>query len=140
VSERVFLDTNVIVYADDLDSDTKRDVARSILREAILSRSGVISTQVLQEYFVTATRKLGVSAERAQRKVELLATLDVVRIEVSTVLAAIELHRLHGLSLWDSLIVECAATAGCTQVLTEDLQHGRTLRGVAIENPFRAIA
>jgi predicted nucleic acid-binding protein len=136
VTGRVFIDTNVLVYADDLDAEAKRDKAQRVLREAMAGGHGVLSTQVLQEFFVIATRKLGIDPEVARRKVELLSTLDVVRIELDEILAAIDLHRLHSLSFWDSLIVRCAATAGCSRLLSEDLQHGRTIAGVKIENPF----
>jgi len=139
VSERVFVDTNILVYADDLDAGTKREVAQDLLKEAITTRTAVFSTQVLQEYFVVATRKLGVESARARRKVELLATSDVVRVDVPEILGAIDLHRLHGLSFWDGLIVRSAATAGCKRLLSEDLQHGRVLEGVRIENPFRDV-
>jgi predicted nucleic acid-binding protein len=137
VSGRFFLDTNILIYADDLDAGSKRDVAREVLREAFVSGNGVLSTQVLQEFFVIATRKLGVDAEIARRKVELAAKLDVVRIDAEEVLAAIDLHRLHSFSFWDALIVRCAATAGCARLLTEDLQDGRVIAGVQIENPFK---
>jgi predicted nucleic acid-binding protein len=137
VTGRVFIDTNVLVYADDLDAGAKRDVAQRVLREAMAAGHGVLSTQVLQEFFVIATRKLGIDPEVARRKVELLSTLDVVRIEPDEILAAIDLYRLHSLSFWDSLIVRCAATAGCSRLLSEDLQHGRTIAGVKIENPFQ---
>jgi predicted nucleic acid-binding protein len=140
MTERVFLDTNVLVYADDLDAGEKRSVAQSILKQALVERSGVLSTQVLQEFFVVATRKLGVDAETTKRKVELLSSLDVVQVDVAEILAAIDLHRLHSISLWDALIVRCAATGGCTRLLSEDLQHGRTLAGVKIQNPFLASA
>ena len=136
MSGRVFLDTNIFLYADDLDAGPKREVAREILRDAFTSGTGVLSTQVLQEYFVVATRKLGVDAAVASRKVELMATLDVVRIEVAEILAAIDLHRLHSFSLWDALIVRCAATAGCSRLLSEDMQVGRVISGVRIDNPF----
>lgn len=139
MSERVFVDTNILVYADDLDAGTKREVAQDLLKEAITTRTAVFSTQVLQEYFVVATRKLGVESARARRKVELLATSDVVRVDVPEILGAIDLHRLHGLSFWDGLIVRSAATAGCKRLLSEDLQHGRVLEGVRIENPFRDV-
>jgi len=139
VSLRVFLDTNVLVYADDLDAGNKRRVAREILRDAMASRTGVISTQVLREYYTVTTRKLGTSAEVARRKVELLATMDVVRIEVPHILAAIDLTRLHSVSFWDALIVRCAASVRCARLVTEDLQHGQILDGVRIENPFAAL-
>jgi predicted nucleic acid-binding protein len=138
VTERCFLDTNILVYADDRDAGPKKATAQSILKEALTTASGVLSTQVLQEFFVVATKKLGVDAEVARRKVELLSTLDIVKIDVEEVLAAIDLHRLHSISFWDALIVRCAATAGCARLLSEDLQHGRTIVGVRIENPFLA--
>ena len=136
MAERVFIDTNVIVYADDLDAAAKRERAREILQQVLIDGNGVVSTQVLQEFFVAATRKLGVAAEIARRKVELLARLDVVTIEPSLILDAIDLHRLHPISFWDALIVQSAVASGCRRLLTEDLQSGRNIGGVQIENPF----
>jgi predicted nucleic acid-binding protein len=92
---------------------------------------------VLQEYFVIATRKLRLDAAAARRRVELLATLDVVEVDVPAILGAIDLHRLHALAFWDALVVQSAAVAGCARILTEDLQHGRAYAGVTVENPFR---
>ena len=107
-----------------------------LLRDALETRSGVLSTQVLQEFFVVSTRKLGVRPESARRKIELLSTLDVVRPQVADVLAAVDLHRLHDISFWDGLILRAAQIAGCRVLLTEDLQHGRLYDGVRVENPF----
>jgi predicted nucleic acid-binding protein len=81
---------------------------------------------------------LGVAPEIARRKVELLARLDVVTIEPSLIVDAIDLHRLHSLSFWDALIVQAAAASGCRRLLTEDLQSGRSIAGVQIENPFES--
>ena len=136
MAERVFIDTNVIVYADDLDAGAKRERAREILQQVLIDGNGVVSTQVLQEFFVAATHKLGVAPEIARRKVELLARLDVVTIEPSLILDAIDLHRLHPISSWDALIVQSAVASGCRRLLTEDLQSGRNIAGVQIENPF----
>jgi predicted nucleic acid-binding protein len=136
MNARFFIDTNVLVYADDLDAGAKNTLARALLAEALQAGTGVLSTQVLQEFFVVSTRKLRVPAEVAHRKVELLSNLEVVRIDVEAVLAAIDLHRLHSVSFWDALIVQAAANAGCTRLLSEDLQHGRVLAGVRVENPF----
>ena len=135
--ERSFLDTNVLVYADDLDAGARRTRARQVLQEALETRSGALSTQVLQEFFVVSTRKLGTRPEAARRKIELLSLLDVVRPQVVDLLAAVDLHRLHGISFWDGLIVRAAQVAGCRILLTEDLQHGRRYDGVRVENPFR---
>ncbi len=137
MSERVLIDTNVLLYADDLDAGEKRLIAQEVLRELITESRAVFSTQVLQEFFVNATRKLGVPAEIASKKVELLMRLEVVIVRSELILSAIDLHRLHGLSFWDALVVRSAAAAGCARILSEDLQHGQVIDGVRIENPFR---
>lgn len=133
---RDFLDTNVLVYADDLDAGERREVARAIVRQAVQTREAVLSTQVLQEYFVIATRKLGVDVVAARHKVELLSTLEIVRIETAMILEAIDLTRLHSISFWDALIVRAASAAGCRRLITEDLQDGALLAGVTVTNPF----
>lgn len=133
---RRFLDTNVLLYADDLDAGSKRIKAQTVLRSVISAGEGVVSTQVLQEFFVVSTRKLGVDAATARRKVELLGEMDLVRIDLSMILSAIDLHRLHSLPFWDALILRSASVAGCPVVLSEDLQHGQVIDGVRIENPF----
>ena len=134
--EPTFLDTNVLVYADDLDAGPKRDRALNLVEEHVRARAMVVSTQVLQEFFVVVTRKLGVPADVARRKVELLASQEVITIQPTTILAAIDLHRLHSLSFWDALIVSAASLGGCTRLLSEDLQHGQVFNNVRIENPF----
>lgn len=133
---RAFLDTNILLYADDLDAGDKRRTAQRILRKVVSAGEGVVSTQVLQEFFVVSTRKLGVDAATARRKVELLGEMDLVRVDLSMILSAIDLHRLHSFSFWDALIVRAAAVAGCSILLSEDFQHGRVIDGVRVENPF----
>jgi predicted nucleic acid-binding protein len=97
----------------------------------------VISLQVLQEYFVTATRKLGVAPADARRKVELLSRLELVRLDGPDVLAAIDLQGLHGLSFRDALIIQAALLSRCTVLYSEDLQAGLRLGPLQILNPFR---
>lgn len=137
MTERSLFDTNVLVYADDLDAGDKRERASRLLHDALADGWGVVSTQVLQEFFVITTRKLGVEAAVARRKVELLGHLDVIGIDLATILGAIDLHRLHALSFWDALVLRAAAVGGCTRLLTEDLQHGQVIDGIRVENPFR---
>ena len=134
---RSFFDTNVLVYADDKDASAKQRRSLELLAEHRRSRTGVVSLQVLQEYFVTITRKFHVDAGVARRKVELLAEFDVIAPDVADVLAAIDLHRLHGLSLWDGLIIRAAKQAGCSVLLSENMQGGREIEGVRIVNPFK---
>jgi predicted nucleic acid-binding protein len=136
---RRFIDTNVLLYADDMDAGAKRERARAVLRDALTSAEGVVSTQVLQEFFVISTAKLGVEPRLARSKVQLIARMDLLRIELATILAAIDLLRLHALSFWDALIVASASAAGCRVLLTEDLQHGQVFDGVRVEDPFRGL-
>ena len=133
---RSFLDTNVLVYTDDLDSPKKQRRALHVLEECWQRRNGVLSTQVLQEYFVTATRKLGVAPDVARRKTEIFGSLDLVVPGVEDILGAIDLHRLHGLSFWDALVVRAALVSGCARLFSEDLQSGRRYDGLEVVNPF----
>lgn len=134
---RCFVDSNVFVYADDRSAGVKRDRARDLIREVMGARTGVLSLQVLQEYFAVSTKKLGVPAAAARRRIEVLSRLDVVILGVEDVLAAIDLHRLHGFSIWDALVIRAALNAGCRVLYSEDLQDGRRIDGLEIVNPFR---
>ena len=136
MSVRSFFDTKVLIYADDKAAPAKQKRAVELVSEHRRSRTGVISLQVLQEYFVTVTRKLHVDARIARRKVELLAEFDVASPDVADVLAAIDLHRLHGINFWDALIVRSAKQAGCSVLFSEDMQTAREIDGVRIVNPF----
>jgi predicted nucleic acid-binding protein len=134
---RSFFDTNVLVYADDAAAPAKQRRAIDLIAEHRRARTGVLSLQVLQEYFVTVTRKLHVDAAVARRKVELLSEFDVAAPEVSDILAAIDLHRLHGFSFWDALILRAAKQAGCSILFSEDMQQAREIDGVRIVNPLQ---
>ena len=136
MSARSFFDTNVLVYADDKAAPAKQRRALELVAEHRRAGTGVVSLQVLQEYFVTVTWKLQVDARIARRKVELLAEFDVAAPELADILAAIDLHRLHDLSFWDALVLRSAKQAGCSVLFTEDFQHQREMEGVRIVNPF----
>ena len=133
---RSFFDTNVLVYADDKAAPAKQRRALDLIAEHRRARTGVVSLQVLQEYFVTVTRKLHLDPRIARRKVELIAEFDVASPEVADILAAIDLHRLHGVSFWDALVLRAAKQAGCSILLSEDMQGNREIDGVQIINPF----
>ena len=137
MSARSFFDTNVLVYADDKAAPAKQRRAIELVAEHRMARTGVVSLQVLQEYFVTVTRKLRVDAGIARRKVELLAEFDVAVPNLTDILAAIDLHRLHGVSFWDALVLHSAKQAGCNILFTEDMQQARKIGGVEIVNPFQ---
>jgi predicted nucleic acid-binding protein len=133
---RSFFDTNVLVYADDKAAPAKQRKALDLVADHRRAKTGVVSLQVLQEYFVTVTRKLQLDAGIARRKVELLAEFDVAAPQVADILAAIDLHRLYGFSFWDSLILRAAKQAGCRILFSEDMQNAREIDGVRIVNPF----
>jgi predicted nucleic acid-binding protein len=137
MSVRSFFDSNILVYADDKSAPAKPKKAIDLIAAHRRKGTGVVSLQVLQEYFVTVTKKMGVNAQVAKRRVELLAEFDVAAPETADILAAIDLHRLHGLSFWDCLILRSAKQSGCAVLLTEDLQQ-REIDGVHIVNPFKS--
>ncbi len=132
-----FVDTDVLVYADDARDAAKQAKARELLRRVVRERSGKLSLQVLQEFFAAATQKLGLTAVDARRRVEIFSHMDVVRLDVDDVLAAIDLHRLHELSIWDALVVRAALLSGCRTLYTEDMQDGRRFESLQVVNPFR---
>lgn len=136
MKERSFLDTNILIYTDDASEAEKSELAAELVANALRTRKGVISTQVLQEYFSASTRKLKVGIETAKRRTQLFTRLNVVQITPSDIVAAIDLVQLHRLSFWDALIVHAARQAECAVLLTEDLQNGRVIDGVRISNPF----
>ncbi|MBI4513847.1 MAG: PIN domain-containing protein [Gemmatimonadetes bacterium] len=138
MSVRSFLDSNVLVYTDDRDAPEKQARAMRLVERARGEGWGVLSTQVLQEYFVAATRKLGVPPEIARRKVELFARLDLVLVDLADILGAIDLHRLHSLGFWDGLIVRAALRARCAVLLSENFQAGWQVDGLEVVNPFDA--
>ena len=138
MSDKVFLDTNVVVYLFDRDAAAKQKKAREILAAEGRAGNIVISTQVLEEFYATVVRKLGrpLSEQEAEGAVRDLSALDVVEIDVDMVLRSIATARSQRLSLWDSLIIEAAQARDCQRLLTEDLQDGRQFGALRVENPF----
>jgi predicted nucleic acid-binding protein len=136
MKERSFIDTNVLIYADDRKDLKKQKGAIELLQSGWCSGNMVLSTQVLQEYFSAATRKLKIEAEIAQRKIELLSNLEIAVIDQKDMIHAIEIHRLYSLSFWDALIVKMAQKTACVVLYSEEMQHGQRFGGVRIVNPF----
>jgi predicted nucleic acid-binding protein len=131
-----FYDTNILLYADDADAGGKTPVARSLLLRALTERSGVVSTQVLQEYYLNACRKLKLTPASARARVDAYLGLDVVTVTPALLLSAMELHAFDSLSFWDAVVVRNAQHAGCGVLYSEDLQNGRRLGSVRVVNPF----
>jgi len=136
---RRFFDTNVLVYLFDTSVPRKKSLAQELLKQAVGEGVALLSTQVLQEFFVVVTRKLSVplSHEDAGRAVRDLAVLPVVEVDAQMILATIARIRRDQLSFWDGLIVQAALQGGATVLYTEDLSHGQVIESLTIENPFR---
>ena len=134
----IFVDTNILVYAYDIDAEEKHTIAQDLLMRLWKTRQGVLSTQVLQEFYVTVTRKLStpLDSATARRVIARYQAWPVQLIDVATVLEASEIAERHQLSFWDGLIVAAARQAGAERVLSEDLQAGRVIESVLIENPL----
>ena len=133
-----FVDTNILVYAHDRSETAKQPIARALVEGLWRDRAGVLSTQVLQELYVVTTRKLDPPMPRAAARelVVIYSTWPVVQVDVPLVLAASGLEERHSLSFWDAVVVEAARRAGAARLVTEDLQPGRDIGGVTVENPF----
>lgn len=132
----VFVDTNVFVYLYDHADAEKQRIARATLTGA--AEEVAISTQVLSEFFWVVTRKLNLDPRAAREGVRQMAMLRVVPVDHRLVLRATDTALSARLSIWDSLIIEAAATAGSNRLLTDDLNDGQTIRDVQIVNPFVA--
>ena len=140
MSGREFVDTNVLVYAEDDRETAKQGRARQVIRGLMLEGRGVVSLQVLQEFYAAATRKLGMDAESARRRLLPYSRFEIIQLSLPDILAAIDLHRLHGVSFWDGLIVRAALNGNCKRLLSEDMQNGRVIETLTIEDPFAALA
>jgi predicted nucleic acid-binding protein len=139
MSDRTFVDTNVLVYTLDASEPEKRDIAREVLGSKGYGEF-VLSAQVLSELYVAITRKLArpVPEERAIEVVEQLGLFNTtVSIDIALVRRGMQASRSAQLSYWDGLVVAAAEQAGCSRLLTEDLNDGQLIGSVRIENPFR---
>jgi predicted nucleic acid-binding protein len=137
-AQREFVDANVLVYAFDSSAGKKQQAAQGLLERLWDNGTGCVSIQVLQEFFVTVTKKVAkpLPVEEATARVRELATWRVFTPTADDVLAAIGLHTQAKIGFWDALIVLAAAESGCDSLWTEDLNDGQRLRGVIVRNPF----
>jgi predicted nucleic acid-binding protein len=136
-AERIFVDTNVLTYLFD-DSERKKQ-RLAVQRLQTETREIFVSTQVLQELYVSLTKGRDpiATTDIAGRAVREAAAYSVVQIDTPLVLSGIETAQQHRISFWDALIVRAAAQAGCDVVLSEDLNDNQIIDGVRIENPFK---
>jgi predicted nucleic acid-binding protein len=135
-----FVDTNVLIYAFDVSAGAKQASAQQLLERLWDTGTGCLSVQVLQEFFVTTTRKVArpLTVDEAADRIREFATWKVFTPTANDVLAGIALQKQAQLSFWDAMVVQAAAELGCDLLWTEDLNDGQLLRGVRIRNPFTA--
>jgi predicted nucleic acid-binding protein len=131
-----FIDTNVMVYADDAAFPQKQAAAATLIAKRYRDGDAVISSQVMQEYYDAAMNKLKLAPEFAVERLRFFSNFQVVSATPQLVIAATDLHRLRNLSFWDSLILQAAITSGCDTLYSEDLNAGEIINGVKIINPF----
>jgi predicted nucleic acid-binding protein len=133
---KIFIDSNVLAYAQDKGSPAKQQRSREIIAELGGSGDGVVSTQVMQEFYVAATRKLGIEPLAAKSVVKTFSVFEIVQVTPDLIHDAVDCSILNVLSFRDALVMAAAAAAQCTTVYSEDLNSGQTILGVQVQNPF----
>ncbi|PYT87101.1 MAG: PIN domain nuclease [Acidobacteria bacterium] len=140
MNDKTFVDTNVLIYAHDIDAGPKHEIAKSVIRELWSNRAGLLSTQVLQEFYVNVTRKIAspLSKVSARTVINSYASwcIESTLVDIST---AFRIEDESQIGFWDALIIASAAKGGAMRLLSEDLNSGQTIMGVLIDNPFAAI-
>ena len=141
MSDRRFVDTNIVVYAYDSAVPAKNAQAQRILQDGVVNDTLAVSAQVLGEFFTVATRRIQepLTADEAAAAIDALKPIPVVEIDRQLVERAIDTHKRYEIAYWDALIVAAAERAGCVEVLSEDLNAGQRYGGVVVSNPFASV-
>jgi len=140
MSDKTFVDTNVLIYAHDVDAKAKHEVAKSVLRELWSQRSGVLSMQVLQEFYVNVTRKIASPLPKdVARLVVNSYSIWCTETTPTEISAAFRIEDESRIGFWDALIVSSAVKCGAARILSEDLNAGQRIAGILVENPFAGL-
>jgi len=137
---KTFVDTNVLIYAHDIDAGPKHEIAKSVIRELWSNRAGLLSTQVLQEFYVNVTRKIASPLPKVSARAVIHSyaswCIENTLVDIST---AFRIEDESQIGFWDALVIASAVKGGATRLISEDLNSGQTVMGVLIENPFVVI-
>jgi predicted nucleic acid-binding protein len=138
LTDYTFIDTNILLYAHDRHDERRSSIAQTILRDLWESDTGVLSTQVLQEFYSVATKKLKHPLPKpvARKIVADYGEWCLINTDPLLIVSASKLEEDHTINFWDALIVESALRANATKLLSEDLQNGQKFGNLVIENPF----
>ncbi len=142
MNDKMFVDTNNLVYAHDLDAGDKHKIATGVVSDLWESGNGVISTQVLQELYVTLTKKVPSHPKKSQvrRILNNYLAWDLAVNNGQTILQASEIEENYNISFWDAMIVSAAYSKNAAILLTEDLNEGQLIEGIKIVNPFKTVS
>ena len=133
---KYFIDTNIIIYANDARDEKKQTIALNVVAEHMKSGTGVISTQVMQEYAHVALNKLHQRQDVVLRQLVLMEGLEVIRQSPALIRRSVEIKASYQISFWDACIISAAEHAKCHIILSENLNAGQFYSGIAMENPF----
>lgn len=138
MNDKIFVDTNILVYAHDLSAGDRHTKALAMIENLWETETGVTSTQVLQEFYVTVTRKgkKPLKPNEAREIIQNYLAWPVQVNDVETTIRASEISEKDCLSFWDALIIAAAHRMQAKKIITEDLNHGQTIEGILIVNPF----
>lgn len=139
-NDRFFIDSNLLVYMCDASEQQKQPLAEELIASLVRNGNAALSVQVLGEFFAVVTRRIPrpLSVEEATAVIDLIGSLPVIDIDIAMARRAIATHSRYGTSYWDSLIIAAAERAGCSTILSEDLNSGQSYHGILAVNPFLA--
>jgi len=133
---KIFIDTNILVYAqNDLEKE-KQQICRSVLNHLIDHNRLVISTQIIQEFYNVSTLKLGLDKLFVKNTIKQFDFHETILPQPTIILQAIDIQILNQLSFWDSLVISAAKSANCSFILTEDMNDWQVIDGIKIQSPF----
>jgi predicted nucleic acid-binding protein len=140
MSGRTFVDTNVLIYAHNLDAGIKQEIAKAVLQKLWSERIGILSMQVLQEFYVNVTRKIPTPLSKNSARL-VVETYSIWSVETTPaeISAAFRIEDASRIGFWDALIVSSAVKGGASRILSEDLSLGQRIAGILIENPFAGV-
>ncbi|HET53745.1 MAG TPA: PIN domain-containing protein [Ignavibacteria bacterium] len=136
MTEKYFADTNILIYSIDNHYPKKKNISRELIAKLFEDNSGIISTQVLQEFYYAAVNKLRSDPKIVKELLKSFEDLEIVQINTTIIHNAIDCSITNKISFWDALIISAAESANCNKLFSEDLNNGQIINGVEIVNPF----
>jgi len=136
MTEKYFVDTNILIYCIDNHYPKKKSISRELIAKLFEDNSGIISTQVLQEFYYAAVNKLRSDHKIVKELLKSFEDFEIVQINPAIIYNAIDCSITNKISFWDALIISAAKSANCNKLFSEDLNNGQIINGVEIVNPF----